>query len=248
MGMKTHSLLVMILNGQRKIGLKQLPYLAKGLRLSPQDQLYLQGMVQLENAGSIEEKQMHERWLSQHAPVTHIDTREIDQFWMISDWIHMAILEILTLKNFDGSISTIQKKLRIQFSTQEISSAVRRLRSFRLLEERDGKLVRTAGMVQTKNDVPNAGVREYHKQVAELAKKAIEEQTSEEREFQSFAIACAKSKMPIAKKMIREFRAELCKVLSSEPGDEVYHMNMHFFQLTQEEKVKIKKKGKATHE
>ncbi len=248
MGMPSHSLLVMVLQGKRKVSIKQIPFFARGLNLTKNDQLYFQAIIQFENATTPAEQSMYANWLSENSPKDSTSINVIDQFWMISEWIHMAIMAMVSLRNFDHTVAYIQKRLRKKFTTQEISSAIKRLRQFKLLEEVEGKLYLTATVSTTRNDIADAGVRDYHKQVAELAKEAVEEQSSAEREFQSFTVPVASDQIMVAKKMIREFRTELCRVLTAKPGDEVYQVNLHFFSLTRTEEElnempKILKKG-----
>jgi uncharacterized protein (TIGR02147 family) len=76
-------------------------------------------------------------------------------------------------------------------------------------------------------------VRQYHKQVMNLALEAVEAQSVEAREYQSFAIALPKGKLPLAKDMIRKFRAQFVKAMQSEVCDEVYQFNLQLFQLTE---------------
>jgi hypothetical protein len=69
--------------------------------------------------------------------------------------------------------------------------------------------------------------------VANLAPQAIESQSVDEREFQSFASSVPRAKLKLAKEMIRKFRTQFDEAMSSEPGDDVYQMNIHFFRLTE---------------
>jgi len=66
----------------------------------------------------------------------------------------------------------------------------------------------------------------------DLAKEALTNQNIEDREFQSFTMAIDKQKIPLAKEMIRKFRAKLSKTVSGN-GDYVYQTNIQFFQLTE---------------
>ena len=89
--------------------------------------------------------------------------------------------------------------------------------------------------ITTKDDVKNEGAKEYHRQVLDLAKDAIDEQSLNEYEFQSFTMAIPKEKISLAKEMIRKFRSKLSKAVSSN-GDNVYQTSIQFFQLTKSPK------------
>jgi uncharacterized protein (TIGR02147 family) len=242
MGLKTHSLLVMMLQGKRKISEKQIPYLAKGLGLTPQDRRYFQALVQLENSETPEEKSVAENWIQDVTPSSTGGPVITDDFWVVSHWIHMAVLEITALKSFDGTFDSIEDRLSLQFSRLEILSAVERLLSVKLLKKNGDLLERTSIGVTTRPDVPSKAVRKYHQQVAQLAIDAIEIDPVTKREFQGLAISVKEDQIPVAKKMIIEFREKFGREMASPAGDEVYQMNLQFFRISDR---RTEKKGKG---
>lgn len=229
----SHALIVMLLNGKRSLTLKQSPALAKGMNLSSPEKLYLQALIQFENADSDEEKELCRLWLSEVNPGKKFEVRELDEYLVISHWVHMAILAMTDLKEFRGTPEEISRKLGNRVSIHEIRSALERLKDLGLVEERDGRLTCTCQRVTTRDDIANKGAREYHKQVAALVPDAIDTQDVEEREFQSFALSVPRSKIKLAKEMIRKFRTQLEEAMSQEPGDDVYQANIQFFRLTE---------------
>jgi len=235
MGLQSHTLLTLLLQGKRPLRIKHAQFLSKGLDLNSQENLYFQALIQLENAETLEEKNLCRLWLSDLHPGGNFTTRELDEFSAISDWVHMTILSMSRLKGFTGAEEEIRKKLGKKISIHEVRMAVNRLLDLGLLEKKDGTLVPTYHRVVTKDDVANSGAREYHRQVIDLAKNAIEEQDVSERELQSFAIAVPNEKIDLAKQMIRKFRTQFAEAIGASigTGDEVYQMNMQFFRLTE---------------
>src|SRR5688572_7095633 len=63
MGLKTHSSLVFLLNGQRKIRPQHLQFLLKGLNLSKDEEKYFSGLVQFHNSTSPIEQEYFESQL-----------------------------------------------------------------------------------------------------------------------------------------------------------------------------------------
>lgn len=233
MGLKNHSLLVMLLQGRRPLRIKHATFLSKGLRLSFSEQIYFQTLIQFANAESVEEKEHVALLLQDLNPGKDFSVREVDEFQVISHWIHMCILAMSEIKDFELNEQNIYKRLKKKVPINDIRAALRRLINLNLLKtNKVGKLVCTNNRVTTKDDVANDGVKEYHRQVIELAKEAISA-PMDAREFQSFAMSIPKSKVGLAKQMIRQFRAKLSKAVSSEEGDEVYQTNIQFFQLTE---------------
>jgi uncharacterized protein (TIGR02147 family) len=233
MGMSSHAHLVMILQGKRSLTLKQVPFFSKGMNFSSPERLYFQALIQFENADTSEEKDLCRLWLSEANPGGHFHVREVDEYIVIAHWVHMAILAMTDNKGFCGTAEEIHRKLGKKVSVAEIRSALERLRALNLVREDNGKLLCTYERVTTKDDVANRGAREYHKQVAKLAIDAIEQQSVEEREFQSFAVSVPHDKIGLAKEMIRKFRTQFFEAMTSEPGDEVYQTQIQFFRLTE---------------
>ena len=229
----SHALIVMLLQGKRSLTLKQVPFLAKGMGLSSPEKLYLQALIQFENADSDEERELCELWLSEVNPGTDYKIREVDEYLVIAHWVHMAILAMTNLASFSGVPEEIYLRLGKKVSLFEIRAAVERLKALNILEEKDGRLHCTYHRITTRDDVANRGAREYHKQIAALIPEAIETQPVEQREFQSFAVSVPRSKIPLAKELIRKFRTQFYEAMTSEPGDEVYQTSIQFFRLTE---------------
>ena len=246
MGMNSHALLVMILQGKRSLSLKQVPYFSKGMNLSTPERLYFQALIQFENASSPEEKDLCRLWLDEANPGKEYRVREIDEYIVIAHWVHMAILALTDNKNFSGKPEEIKLRLGEKVSLAEIRSALERLRALDLVREEKGRLICTSARVTTKDDVANRGAREYHKQVARLGIDSIERQSVDEREFQSFAVSVPKAKIPLAKEMIRKFRTQFYQAMTMEPGDEVYQTQIQFFRLTERPSKAVSKEDEGT--
>ena len=242
MGLPGHALLVLILQGKRNLTLKQVPFLAIGLQLATPERLYFQALIQLENTKTNEEKELIRSWLIDLNPGKHYQVKEVDEYLVISHWIHMAILAYAFSKQGLTDISQIIKRFESKLSSLEIHAAFERLKDLGLLiwNEDENKFKAAYQRITTKDDVANRGAREYHKQVAKLSIDSIEKQKPEEREFQSFAVNVPCSKIKNLKEMIRRFRAQVEAELnddseSTAPGnEELYQMNLHFFRLTDE--------------
>lgn len=233
MGLKSHSLLVMILQGKRKLRVQHVDFLAKGLGLTTVEEGFLKTLIQYDNAQTMEEKQLLSTFLNEMHPGENFEQKEIAEFKVVSNWVYMAIMAMTDLKDFRGTEEEIAERLKGRVSLTQVRAAIVRLMDLKLLEWNDqGNLEPTCNRLRTKDDVRDEGARQYIKQVSELAIKAVDEQELEDREFQSFTMAVSREKIPLAKEMIRRFRAQLSKAVSGN-GDYVYQTNIQFFQLTQ---------------
>ncbi len=235
MGLKSHALLLMLLQGKRPLRVKHATPIAKGLGLSSQERLYLQALIQFDSALDLEEKRLCGLWLSNLHPEHTVASRQIDHFELVSNWIHMALLSLCETHDFDPAPEAIARRFGGRVSSTEVRAAIERLRSLELItfNASNGSFKPSQHQVCTPDDVASQGVRKYHKEVMRLAHDALERVPLNQREFQSFAISIPAAKASLAKEMIRKFRQQFGKAMGSEPGDEVYQFNLQFFQLTE---------------
>jgi uncharacterized protein (TIGR02147 family) len=234
MGLPSHTLLVMLLGGKRPLRVKHASFLAKGLKLSAHETLYLQALLQFDSSTAPEEKQLCELWLSELNPGRTFRVKEMDSFAAISHWLYTAILAMTDLKDFDFNEENIVGRLGGKAKAIEVRGALERLFNLGLLiKTSDGKTKCTYERVTTKNDIRDEGVKKYHQSTSELAKQAVAELPPELREFQSFSLTIDEDKLGLAKEMIRKFRVQLAEAVGSENGNSVYQTNIQFFQLTE---------------
>jgi uncharacterized protein (TIGR02147 family) len=158
---------------------------------------------------------------------------ELDQFRIVADWYHYAILELLLLKNFRANPSWIAKKLGI--SKFEAESALERLIRAKMIRQNSETFVNTPDNHTTlKNAFSDIAFRKLQEQILRQALQALENTPIEERDQSSMTMAIDKSLLPEAKKRIRAFRRQLTAFLqeNKRPKDEVYQLSISFFPVT----------------
>lgn len=232
MGMKSHSLLVMLLQGKRPLRAQHCDFLQNGIELNTNELTYFQTLIHLQNAKTIQEQKTISTFLDEMHPGEYFQSKEVSEFLAISDWRCMALLAMTELKGFRGSEKEIYEHFDKKVPITKIRSILGHLLELKLIKRHaDNTLKATYNRITTKNDISNEGAKEYHRQVIDLAKNAIDKQSPKDREFQSFALSVADDKIDLAKDMIRKFRSKLSKAVSGD-GDQVYQTNIQFFQLT----------------
>ena len=119
MGFKGHTSLLFLMNGSRKIRPQHIPNILRGIRLSDLEQLYFQSLVHLVSSENPSDKALYERVLQDLHPSKKFSYLELDQFRVISDWQHMAILEMVALEDFKNDSRWISKRLGKKISSNE---------------------------------------------------------------------------------------------------------------------------------
>ncbi len=156
---------------------------------------------------------------------------EEDQFRVISDWYHLAILSLTKLKEAKSDPQWIACKLGI--SILNAHQALLRLVRLGLLKL-SPKLIQVGEPFEVVTKIPSEAIRKYHKQNLNLAIEKIEEVPMKLREFQSVSIVIHPTKIPQFKKLIDDFldQAMAMAPAQSQPGSEVYHVNVQMFPVT----------------
>lgn len=158
-----------------------------------------------------------------------------EQFSLIADWYHYALLALSETTDFRCEIDWICSRLGLE--RQTVIDAVRRLHSLGLVEiGKNGELRRTKRNLQASDDVVNPALRRAHRQNLELAATSLENDPLEARDFTFMNMAIDVSKLPEAKEKIRRFREEMCHLLENENQSEVYRLCIQLFPLSKQRK------------
>jgi transcriptional regulator with XRE-family HTH domain len=161
--------------------------------------------------------------------------REIrgDQFQLIADWYHFAILELTTLEGFEASPRWIARKIGI--NQHQAADALTRLeRLGYLTRDRHGRLRLGAEHNTTDSpDLVRPAARQQQAQFLDLAAVALQEVPFELRSQTGMTMAIPADRVGEAVAAIGEFRRKLTAQLQR-PGARtaVYQLSISFFPLT----------------
>jgi uncharacterized protein (TIGR02147 family) len=232
-GLKNHVMLSMTLNGKRNLSSNIAGKIRNSLNLSIDEARYFDTLIHYKNAYSNDEKIFYANILDALRPEKGFSELDLDIFRLISDWYHMAIIEMTNLKDFKSDPKWIASRLGGDVSVSEVEKAIERLVRLKVLKAVDNKLVQTDGFRTTPSDIPNEAIKKYHMQILDKAKEALYSQNISERNFQAYTMCIDTAKIPEAKKLMTEFERKLSALMESGSGNEVYQFNMQLFKLTE---------------
>ena len=159
---------------------------------------------------------------------------EYESFRFMADWLHAAILEVVNLKNFDGTFAFIDRHLDHGGSKAVLKSAVGRLVRLKLLtQETPGKFTR-ASKAQFLFDQQTAhkAVRGYHGQMLEKAAIALNTQSVEERDFRASTVSIRSKDLARAREIFKRAHDAIVELNADGFGDDVYQVQTQIFRLT----------------
>jgi uncharacterized protein (TIGR02147 family) len=158
-----------------------------------------------------------------------------DSFEIISDWYHFAILEMMNIEGFKPELKWLATRLAL--SKIEVQAAIERLQRVGLLIiNEEGQWIDQSKGHRSFNLGPeysSAAHRNSQKQILEKSMKALEELPLNIRDHSSMMMATNPEKIMEAKKLIDQFRYELCRLLEdTDKKKNVYQLSIGLFPIT----------------
>lgn len=234
-----------ILSGQRILTSEQAHSIGKVLKLSTRETQYLELLILLERTSDPQAKaalQERQQTTQKQAGATvSASDLSIDAFRVVSEWYHVALLEMTELTDFDRLTETeIARKLAI--STHEVRQGIERLLRLELLEKNEnGNLRKTHVHGFFKSQNYDQALRRFHRDLLEKALTALDEQGPEEAIFGSYTFSIDPELLPQCKKKLADTCVQLSKQLSkSGKLSRTYNFVFGLTNLTHRKKEKLK--------
>lgn len=160
---------------------------------------------------------------------------ELEKFKILSNWYHIAILELTETDGFQAQPVWISRRLKI--SAIQAREALVRLRELGLLVQKGKTWKKADSLLAFYSRESKAAVREYHKQMIEKAHTHLSDASPEafrKRSITGLTMAIDPSRLEEAYSRIDQFRAEMQEYLSQDSRSEVYQLNVQLFNLSHE--------------
>jgi transcriptional regulator with XRE-family HTH domain len=160
----------------------------------------------------------------------------LDQFAVISEWQHFAILSLLEIPDTEFEPKFIARRLGISPLLAKVS--MHRLVNFGIVEQgADKKWRQRPGPIVVENTVSTAYTRKFQRQLLAKAVDSLHNDPVEKRDFSSTTLAMNPKHVPYALQRVREFRRQLTAELESfgDP-EEVYNLTVQIFPTSRRNK------------
>lgn len=213
------SSLSQILNGKRPLTDKMCKRLGKQLAMSPDEVFNLMGV------------RGEDRKQQSFSSYTYLS---VDNFKVIADWYHYAILELTYLPHFQGDTLWISKALGVGIF--EIRAAVERLQRLEFLQiTENGKWIDKLGDANNLgNEFTAPAMRKLQEQTLRKALEALESVSYEKRVQTSLTLPVPEKKIKAAKRKILNFIEEMDAFLrEGDEPDEIYNMSFSLYPISE---------------
>lgn len=166
-------------------------------------------------------------------------TLEMDRFRILSEWHHIAILDMTLLEQFKPDAAWVASELGI--TVEQVKSAVVRLERLGLLEVTPKRWTKTSAKLAVPTTYSERAVREFHEQMIDKAREALQSPDPDDfaaREISSITFTVNPSHMAKAKKEIEKFKRHLMSLMGEGKCTALYQMNVQLFPLTRSKENK----------
>ena len=225
-----------VIQGKKKLSERTAIEVSKKLKLTARQEKYFQTLVHFENSEDETLKQMLRAQMLVLNPLLRQQNNvQDDQYIVLSEWHHIAIMELTRLypKNFNSKI--ISEQLNIELSVAE--AALNLLEKMNLLESQNNSYVKTKKQFTFSSEVANQALRHYHQTMLSKAQNSIIEQTNKEKFIGSETFTLAIEDLGEAKDIIENCFQQLLQLSSrSQNKTHVYHAGIQMFQLNRPKK------------
>ena len=117
-----------------------------------------------------------------------------------------------------------------------MSAIMRPVARLGLIDQKAGKLRKTNKDLRTTDGISSAALRKSHKESILQAAETLDNVPVDERDITSMTMAIDPAKLPLAKKLIRDFRYRLADLLECGARTEVYNLNVQLVPVSKKEK------------
>lgn len=218
-----------VFNGKKGISLKKAGQLTEHFKWSAAEKDFFLTSVEAQHSRSGALKRSAIQKLKAVESLGDFKELNLDQFRVIADWEHFAILELCEVKGFVSDPKWISQRLGLSLS--RVNIALERLKKYGFLKS-GSKIEPTVGDLATPSEIPSREIRNHHTQILTKAIESLDKTQVEDRDIGSITFAIDSSRMNEAKRKLRELRLEFCKEFQKgKSKDRVYCLNVSFFPL-----------------
>jgi uncharacterized protein (TIGR02147 family) len=233
----SHAYLSMVLSGKRPVPVKRAFHFSQTVGLDQEEALaFLESCRRAQFEAKTAEPLVRPKPAAPKASGDEFFRVQLDQFRVLSEWYHLAILDLTLLDCFQPSERWIADKLGL--TLEEVRGAVARLKRLGMLSVTRGKWTKRHRRLEVPTAQSHQAVRRFHQQMIAKALASLDsgnQEDFERRDITGTTMAVNPARLQEAKKRIQRFRRSLLKYLTRGECTELYQMNVQLFPLTSPE-------------
>jgi uncharacterized protein (TIGR02147 family) len=240
-GLSSPNFLKLVMDGKRNLGPTTVPKFCKALGLGADEASFFGELVALSQAETVAERNRAFDRVAANRRFRAARRLEGPLFKYLTHWYYPAIRELAGRLDFVEDPAWIAEQLLPRIERRQARDALAALIELGLLvRDERGRLVRGEPSLTTGHEVRSVAVRAFHRQMIELAARALDAVPPEERDVSALTVCISAATVADLKTRIHRFREELLERSDSDAGPErVYQICIQLFPLSHAAEVRI---------
>lgn len=241
-GFSSHNVLKLVITGQRNIDIDSIEKFSSAFKLKVRESEYFRLLVLFGQSKKDAEKKEIFQKMTKFIHRSKVGRLTELQYKLYTDWYHCAIREYISCHGFRDDFAHIARMLSPPIKPQQAKESIALLEEIGLIRYReDVGWQLTEPTLKTEDEVISLSVRQFNRQMIQLADRALDTFVRENREISSMTFAVTKPTYYRLKRMIQEFKNDLLAEIESDQSkpDEVYQLNFQLFPLLQPTKTPV---------
>ncbi|MFP5519070.1 MAG: TIGR02147 family protein [Bdellovibrionia bacterium] len=204
-----------LLNGKRNFSARTVAQVAQALSLTPEQEQKLFAET-FSQRRSFKNEEIQKRQLRE------------DEFALIADWYHMAILSLAKIKNAKNDPVWISKRLGITMNQAKL--ALERLTRLNIIAATED-LRQLGENLNITSEIPSKVIQSFHRQILDKAQDKLIDSDLQKRDYSALTFLADPDRIPLVRKKIEKFQDELSEQLAGPNAREVYVISTQLFSL-----------------
>ncbi len=223
----------LVMDGERSPSTKSALKFAKALDLDEDETEFFLEMVAFNHAETDDERNASLEKLTSSQRFRNARRIDASMFDYLSRWYHPVIREMVGRSDFREDPAWVASQLLPRIDEESVRESFELLLGLGLLErDEDGSLVRGQPTLTTGHEMRSVAIGNYHRQMLERGREAIENTPSEERHLSAMTGCIKAENVDAFKDRINSFRESIIELFErEEDSDTVYQFNIQFFPL-----------------
>lgn len=233
-GFASPNFLKLVMDGQRNLTGESLPPFMTGLGLNKQEQEFFRDLVFYNQSKTQEQANHYYQKLISSRKFSRLKPIEKDQYEYCSEWYHSVVRELILSAEFDGTPEWIACRIFPSVTPAQVKKSIEILEVLGFIRKgADGRWRQASELVTTGSEVASLALYNYHQNVLDLAKMALEKVPHHQRDVSSLTLGIREDQLPLIKKKIQDFRQEVLKIAAlAEQPEKVVQLCIQMFPMT----------------
>ncbi len=229
-GFRSKSFFPEVISGKKNVSNEAVDVIAGSIGLEGKSFAYFEALVSFNQAKTHEQKTRTWARLAEFNRRSSARLLVRDQHDFYRQWYHHTVRELIVMHNIGSNWERLAMLVVPAISPRQAKASVGLLLRLGLVRKKGNLYELTDAVVTSGDEVRSVAVTEFHLQNLDVAKKAVTECPSSERDISCIAAALSPHGYATVKEEVRRFREKLVAIVEKDAKqDRVYHVNIQLY-------------------